>query len=194
MSDNHRSWGQFVEEVADERALDLFEGVEPYTTAELAEELDTTEHTARNKLELLREDGKLERKVLRGGEAPLTVWYRPRGTLGELAAEGDGEDADDDDGISEAEIDEAIEELDVPGTSGMMRDWRRDAVRAAYDHLSEHGTVPVDTFHEEVYPGYAAGYDDPQAWWAMVRERLKELPGVVGPGWDGQTWEYEQPE
>ena len=191
MTDDRRRWGQFVEEVADERALAAFDGAKPYTTAELAEKLDTTEHTARTKLELLYEENKLERKVLRGGEAPLTVWYRPRE---EVVHSADDDEASDDGGVSEGHVEERIERLEVPGTSGMMRDWRRDAVRAAYDHLREHGTVPVEEFHTEIYPGYAAGYDEPQAWWAMVRERLKELPGVVGPGWDGQTWEYEPPE
>lgn len=184
---DERSWGEFVEEVADERALEVFEGAEPYTTAEVADELDTTEHTARTKLKLLREEGRLERKVLRGGEAPLTIWYLPRA---EHARKGLDRSMEADE-IDEDALDEQIEELEVPGTSSMMRDWRRDAVRAAYEHLREHGTTPIDSFEAEVYPSYAAGYDEFQPWWAMVRERLKELPGVVGPDWDGTAWEFD---
>lgn len=184
MSDN-RSWGQFVEEVADERALEVFDGAEPYTTAEIADALDTTEHTARTKLDLLREEGVIERKVLRGGQSPLTVWYLPREAHTQ-ATQSDEPSAE----IDEDLIDERIEELDVPGTSSMMRDWRRDAIRAAYEHLREHDGASVESFEETVYPSYAAGYDDFQAWWAMVRERLKELPGVVGPDWEGTTWEF----
>lgn len=185
--ENQRSWGQFVEEVADERALEAFEGAEPYTTAEIAESMNATEHTARSKLEELAEEGVLERKVLRGEAAPLTVWYLPREAHAGADPRNTAAGVED----PEERADELIEGFDVPGTSEMMRDWRRDAVRAAYEHLREHGTVEAGEFREEVYPGHAAGYDEPQPWWAMVRERLKELPGVSAPAWGGETWEYE---
>jgi len=182
-----RSWGEFVEDIADERALETFSGTEPLTTAEIAAEMNTTEHTARGKLEALASKGALESKVLREETAPLTVWYLPR----EAHVEGASADEEIEDPAERA--DELIESFDVPGTSEMMHNWRRDAIRAAYEYLREHEQVPAAEFREEVYPSHSASYDEPQAWWAMVRDQLKQLPGVVGPTWGGETWSYEDP-
>jgi predicted transcriptional regulator len=182
-----RSWGEFVEDIADERALMTFSGTEPLTTAEIAEEMNTTEHTARGKLEALASKGALESKVLREETAPLTVWYLPRDAL----VRGTEADEEIEDPLERA--DDLIECFDVPGTSSMMHNWRRDAIRAAYEYLRERVRVPADEFREEVYPSHAASYDESQAWWAMVRDRLKQLPGVVGPTWGGETWSYEEP-
>jgi hypothetical protein len=182
-----RGWGEFVEDIADERALETFSGAEPLTTAEIAAEMNTTEHTARGKLEALASKGALESKVLRQETAPLTVWYLPREAHAhEIQLESEVDDP-------EERAEELIESFDVPGASEMMHSWRRDAIRAAYEHLQEAEQVRATEFCEEVYPRHSASYDDTQAWWAMVRDRLKQLPGVVGPTWGGETWCYDDP-
>lgn len=182
-----RSWGEFVEDIADERALQTFSGAEPLTTAEIAAEMNTTEHTARGKLEALASKGALESKVLREETAPLTVWYLPREAHAhETQTESEFE-------APAQRADELISSFDVPGASEMMRSWRRDAIRAAYEHLRDNEQVRATEFVEEVYPRHAASYDDEEAWWAMVRDRLKQLPGVVGPTWGGETWCYDGP-
>lgn len=174
--DDERQWG-FVEGLEDDRILDAFRGSEPLTTAEVAESAGVTEQTAAAKLVELADEWRVRRKRPRGGSV---IWYRP------TSAYGDEPEA------TERSVDDAIDALDVPGTSGMMRDWRRDAVRAAFDFLAEEGSVEEPAFREEVYPVQTASYDDADAWWAMVRPRLRTLPGVDAPTWRSETtWRFE---
>lgn len=185
MSENEgRAWGQYAETVPEDRALSVFSGVEPYTTREVAEAMNVTEHTARTALETLFARGEVGRKEVRGEPATLTVWYRARTGIGEEPAEVESVDVD-------ARVDELLAEVDVPGTSEMMRDWRIDAIRAAFDHLRDVEAVSVDEFLEVVFPAHQAGFDDPDPWWEMVRPRLRRLPGVVNPAWGEDTWRYE---
>lgn len=185
MSENEeRAWGQYAETVPDERALSVFSGAEPYTTRSVAEAMNVTEHTARTALETLHERGEVGRKEVRGEPATLTVWYRTRTSLGEDPAAAESVDVD-------ARVDELLAEVEVPGTSEMMRDWRVDAIRAAFEHLREEEAVSVDEFLEHVFPAHQAGFDDAEAWWEMVRPRLRRLPGVVNPAWGDDVWRYE---
>ncbi len=182
MSDNDdRSWGQFVEEVPDEELLTEFDGAEPRTAAEIADAIATTEYEARSKLDALCRAGELRRKRVRE-EPPLTVWFRPRAVF--VDEDGDGRPVDE-------RVDELLKDMEMPGISGMMRDWRRDAVRAAFDRLREEGELEAADFKRDVYPSHAAGYDDPESWWETVSERLGDLPGVVDPHWGGETWRYD---
>jgi hypothetical protein len=174
--DDERQWG-FVDGVDDDRVLDAFRGSEPLTTAEVAESAGVTDQTAAAKLVELADEWRVRRKRPRSGSA---VWYRP------TSAYGDEPEA------TERSVGDAIDALDVPGTSGMMRDWRRDAVRAAFDYLADEGTVEEPAFREEVYPVQTASYDHPDAWWAMVKPRLRTLPGIDAPTWRSETtWRYE---
>src|SRR6056297_699846 len=125
MSENEeRVWGQYAETVPDERALAVFTGAEPHTTREVAEAMNVTEHTARSALETLHGRGAIGRTEVRGAPATLTVWYRSRTGIG---AEPEDVAVDVD-----ARVDELLADVDVPGTSQMMRDWRVDAIRAAF--------------------------------------------------------------
>jgi len=185
MSENEeRTWGQYAESVPEDRALSVFSGPEPYTTREVAAAMNATEHTARTALEALRERGEVDSKEVRGEPATLTVWYRVRTRMDDPVEENEAVDVD-------ATVDEIIEEEGVPGTSEMMRDWRRDAIRAAFDYLREREEVLIEEFRTEVYPAHEAGFDDEEAWWDMVAPRLRQLPGVVNPAWGGETWRYE---
>lgn len=183
MSDHDdRSWGQFVEEMPDQDVVAGFEGAEPKTVTEVADEHACTEYEARSKLDALCRAGELTSKSVRE-DPPLTVWYRPRAAFVD-----DGESSDR---PLHERVSVLIEDIQVPGTSGMMRDWRRDAIRAAFDHLRDQGELDESELRESVYPAHSAGYDDPDRWWEMVSERLGDLPGVVAPRWGGTTWRYD---
>lgn len=185
MSENEeRTWGQYADALPEDHALSVFSGAEPYTTREVAAAMNVTEHTAGAALEALYERGEVGKKEARGDPATLTVWYRVRTGIGE---EPGGEDALDVD----ARVEELLSEVEVPGTSEMMRDWRIDAIRAAFDHLREHEAVSVDELQAEIFPAHQAGFDDPDAWWELVRPRLRRLPGIVNPAWGDDTWRYE---
>ncbi|WP_135821008.1 transcriptional regulator [Halostella litorea] len=174
--EDERQWG-YVEGVSADRLLAAFEGARPLTAAEIADAAGVSEQTARAELARLRDDGLVRRKAVAG----VTVWFRPVTAFG----------ADDDAGGRSPG--DAVADLDVPGTSDMMRDWRRTAVRAAYDFLADEAPVEEPTFVEEVFPSHSAGYDDPDAWWGMVRPRLRTLPGVDAPTWRSETtWRFER--
>jgi hypothetical protein len=99
----------------------------------------------------------------------------------------EGEEASLPDGAPDDRVEAAIADLSVPGASEMMRDWRRNAVRAAFDYLSDHGTGSSGEIRDAVYPSNGAGYDDPGAWWSFVGPRLADLPGVER---DGEEWAF----
>lgn len=89
---------------------------------------------------------------------------------------------------SRPDVDTLIEEFDVPAKGGEAEARRkREAIRAAYDHLKQVGKAGKSDFSSDVFPENTAGYDSPGGWWNMVQPRLKQLPGVVPSGND---WEY----
>jgi hypothetical protein len=99
-----------------------------------------------------------------------------------------GGDVDGDEvAFDEARIEAAVAAMDVPGTSEMMRDWRRAAVRGAFDHVRTEGTVDSEGVIGAVFPAHSAGYTDEDEWWACVAPRLAELPGIDR---EGDTWEF----
>ncbi|WP_267641438.1 hypothetical protein [Haloarchaeobius amylolyticus] len=169
--------------VADAVVLTVFDDAAPRTATEVAAETDIGPEAAADILDGLAEAGDLRAKELTDGEATLTAYYTPASLHG-TASSADPETARED------AVEEAVAEMDVPGVSEMMIDWRRDAIQAAWDHLADEGTVTDREFKHEVFPKYRAGYDDAEAWWSFVRPRLPRLPGVSGPGEDGSTWEY----
>ncbi|WP_435360082.1 hypothetical protein [Haloarchaeobius sp. DFWS5] len=169
--------------VADAVVLATFDDAAPRTAREVAAETDIDPDIAVGLLDDLVADGELQAKELTDSDTTLTAYFAPVGTPG-VGGSLDPEEA------REQAVDEAVTRMDVPGVSEMMIDWRRDAVRAAWEHLSEEGVVTAEAFKQEVYPKYRAGYDDAEAWWDFLRPRLPRLPGVSGPGEDGSTWEY----
>lgn len=174
--EDERQWG-YVQGVSDDRLLAAFEGGRPLTAAEVAEAAGVSEQTAQAELAGLREAGQVRRKTV----GDVTVWFRP------VTAFGPSDDP------VERSPGDAVAELDVPGTSDMMRDWRRTAVRAAYDYLAESAPVEESSFVEEVFPAHSAGYDDAETWWGMLRPRLRTLPGVDAPTWRSETtWRFEE--
>lgn len=155
-------------------ALSAVPSNDPVSASEVAEELGVAVDVAREALRALTAEDELAHRHVRGRAAAVDVWYRPR-----AGAERD----------LEARVDDAIDELAVPGASEMMRDWRRDAVREAFEYLQETDAADASSVVDAVYPTHAAGFDSEEAWWGMVAPRLERLPGVVAGG-DGDPWRF----
>lgn len=179
--------------------LAAFDDPEPLTAREVADEVGIDPDRAATALDELVTAGRVGRKRIDG----RTVWYPTPGAGNGHAKdhdEGAGEATDDwspdevevrgsslDDDFDESRVEAAIADLEVPGTSEMMRDWRRGAVRAAFDRLREEGEAPSRAIVDAVYPGNPAGYSDREEWWAFVADCLGTLPGVRR---DGDRWEF----
>jgi hypothetical protein len=162
-----------------------FVSAAPLTLPEVVDESGLERENAELALDALVEDGELAEKTLRSGAASLRVWYLPASAHVERLASGtpDPERTD--------AVEETIATLDVPGVSEMMQDWRRDAIRSAWEYIAEHGAATDAAVIDAVYPGHSAGYDDREQWWECVRPRLSSLPGVTQPSeGSDDVWTY----
>lgn len=155
-------------------ALSAVPANDPVSASEVAEDLGVPVGAARDALRELTADDELAHRQVKGRTSALDVWYRPEPeTTVDL----------------EARVDEALAGMDVPGASEMMQSWRRDAVRASFEHLRDAGSMEASGFVDAVYATHEAGFDSAEAWWGMVAPRLGQLPGVV-PGEDGEPWRF----
>ena len=157
----------------------------PRTLPEVVDETGVERERAADALDALVADGDLATKQLQSGAATLRVWYLPATAhverLASAAPDADRADA----------VEDAIAELDVPGVSEMMQDWRRDAIRSAWEYLAEHGAATDGAIVDAVYSAHSAGYDDRDKWWECVRPRLRTLPGITAPvDGDDDVWTY----
>ena len=83
------------------------------------------------------------------------------------------------------DVKHALESLD-------LTEAEREAARAAFGYLYRRGVATDDELCRTVYPGYAAGYESPQAWWeGAIREAFEALPGVKRTG--ERAWQYRRP-
>lgn len=171
------------------QVLAAFVDAESLTVEEVAIAACVPEPAAADALAELVEDGSLRQTTVRGVdirqrkdaeradadlEQPVDLFHRRAEDLESAVGTADGREADADD-----RRERRLARMDVGGASDMMRDWRRDAVRGAHDHLREAGPCEPATIREAVYPTHEAGFDDADAWWDCVRPRLARLPGVV---------------
>nr|WP_032073162.1 HTH domain-containing protein [Halorubrum sp. T3]AGI12349.1 hypothetical protein [Halorubrum sp. T3] len=181
---------------------------DPVVTApELADELPVTSRTVSNRLRELAAGGDVERKDV-GGRA-VVYWLpgtrKPRrnakdrerrlaadqADLEEAAGEGGrSEDIaasdleaepepDRSDRMGEDDVDEVIDDLDLPGR-GERVEQRREAVRACVRYLREHGEAQRSAFVDEVYADRPAGFGSSGGWWnAIGKQGLAEVADVV---------------
>lgn len=191
------------------RVLTAIVDGEPLSVREVAIAADVPESDAAEALEALVADGHLRHTTVRGVdirvrkeaeqagvdlEAPVECYYPSAeslldgvGTTDGLAAAPAGDDESGDADVDP--LDRRLARMDVEGASEMMRDWRRDAVRAAYEFLRESGPADPEAIQEAVYPAHQAGFDDPSNWWDCVRPRLLRLPGVAV---DDGAWDADE--
>ncbi|WP_323675533.1 hypothetical protein [Halorubellus sp. PRR65] len=155
-------------------ALAAIPSNDPVSTAEVADELDATRATAREALLELEAEDELAHREVHGRVGVVDVWYRPLET--------DGATLDE-------RVDDALAELAVPGASELMQDWRRDAVREAFEHLRDAERADASAVVDAVYSTHEAGFESEEAWWGMVAPRLSRLPGVES-GDDGEPWRF----
>lgn len=173
-----------------ERVRSAFVDAEPLRPAEVAVAADVPEPVAADVLEELVSAGDLRHVAVRGVDirqrkqveddevdpsAAIDCYHRPAADLADTVGTRDGNDLRPD----ADRIDRRLARMDVPGASGMMRDWKRDAVRAAHAHLEDAGPCDPAELRDVVYPAHEAGFDDAESWWDCVRPRLARLPGVV---------------
>lgn len=169
---------------------------EPLTAPELADALNCSRRTALDRLTDLADDGRLQSKQVGGrsrvywtpidGETPEPARERDTAASGvsdapkaSPAGAGDVPDSPE-----EIDIDEALDGLDLDAD-------RREAVRAMYAYLAEHGTARKSDFTDDVYPKYPAGYGSPGGWWNRLgKEALASLPGVSKPAEGRPTWRF----
>lgn len=78
----------------------------------------------------------------------------------------------------------ALESLD-------LSEIQRDAARAAFAYLRQHGEATEDDISADVYPNYPSDYSTADAWWdGFVRDAFTAFPGVSED--DGGVWRYHQ--
>lgn len=176
-----------------ERVLEAFVDGAPRTVGDVAISAAVDPAVARATLESLSADDQLLHRTVSGVDitarkaaedapvdidAEIELWSLPPDQL----IEGPTERATADD-----RVDRQLERMTVSGASEMMQNWRRDAVRAAYEHLDslDGETATAAELREELFGPHEAGFDDPEDWWAFVRPRLYRLRGVTV---DGDHW------
>jgi hypothetical protein len=182
-------------------ALAAFDDPEPLTVTEVVEATGLDRDSAERALDRLTSAGRLGTRTV----GDVRVWYAtPGGGNGaettddadrdrpvpeddparadwspeEVTVRGTGGSTEGTTGFDERQVETAVADLDVPGTSEMMRDWRRSAVRAAFEYLRDVGEAGSGDIVEAVYSAHRAGYGDADSWWAFVAPRLASLPGV----------------
>jgi hypothetical protein len=169
--------------------LDVFRSrtdqARPLTANDVMEALGCSRRTAHNKLnDLVDRDRLATRKV----GARSRVWWVPlsgTGTPGDAAAAAalDGE-AD-----RELAVEAEIAAVDLRGDDGAA-EARRDALRAAYDYLSDHPDASESAFLTEVFPRHPADFERADEWWAVIRPALRELPDVDVGEEREHVWHY----
>lgn len=146
----------------------------PLTASDVMEVADCSRRTAHNKLNELVERGVLEtRKV--GSRS--RVWWTP------IERQVSGTDP------AGSEIEQMIEEVDLPGTGKTLVS-RQEALLAAYEYLKDHPEAKKSDFLQDVFPENPAEYETAEGWWNAIQPALAQLPGVDPPEERGHIWHF----
>ena len=139
----------------------------PLTASDVMDALDCSRRTAHNKLGELVEAGAIEtRKV----GARSRVWWIPMPRITDDAEPGRPEQRD-------PAVDTEIADAELPGSGALLRE-RRQALRAAYDYISQNPEATKTEFLTEVFPEHSAGCKTADEWWAMIEPALADLPNI----------------
>jgi hypothetical protein len=193
---------------------------EPLMAPEIADALACSRRTALDKLHELDRDGRVRSKQVGGRsrvywvpidesidtetrlkrlsnelDDPLTVGSTvyedgdshplDGASAGDVAPEpGEGEDSRRGTGAVGGEVDGALADLALDAD-------RREAVRAMYAYLAEHGSARKSDFANDVFPEHPAGYTSIGGWWNRLgKEALASLPGVEKPAEGRPIWRF----
>jgi len=176
---------------------------EPLTAPELAEALNCSRRTALNRLGDLDDDGLLRSKQVGGRSrvywTPIDGRDVPPASSEDSSPESGVDSAPDSDseGIDEKAPHAPRERSDAPADLEAAIDAtgldveRREALRAMYAYLREHGSARKSDFTSDVYSEHPAGYGSPGGWWNKLgKEALASLPGVSKPAEGRPTWRF----
>ena len=98
--------------------------------------------------------------------------------------------------LSREEVEDAVDDLDLPGRTPAMRVKHRNALRDMVLLLQEHGLATREELrdvydpsnHDEPQQGL---YADREQWWREVGDpNLRTLPGVEAPDAAGDCWRF----
>lgn len=157
---------------------------EPLTATEIGEELNCTRRTALTKLNRLEENDAVESKKI-GGRA-RAWWVR----VDRAGLKDHSEHSEPD--TQRAEATEAVfYDIDLPG-SGENLQGRREAVRAIYEYLKEHGKGQRADF-KDVIDVETTGYSSFNSFYANCMDNggvLADFPDIESPGEGGHTYQY----
>lgn len=151
----------------------------PLTANDVMDELGCSRRTAHNKLGTLVDRDLLEtRKV----GARSRVWWVP-------IREPKTPAATETSPVHDSTVDMQIADAELPG-SGELLEKRQEALRAAYDYVSENPNATKTEFLVEVFPDNPAGYKTADEWWKVIEPALTELPNVDVETDRGHVWHF----
>jgi hypothetical protein len=139
----------------------------PLTANDVMDAVDCSRRTAHNKLGELVETGALEtRKV----GARSRVWWIPISSATDNAATAASTQRD-------PAVDAQIADAELPGSGKDLRE-RRQALRAAYDYISDNPEATRTEVLTTVFPDNAVGCKTADEWWAMIEPAIADLPNI----------------
>lgn len=100
------------------------------------------------------------------------------------------------------QMENALDDVDVPGRKAAVEQTRREAIRFAWEFLADRGraesselaNATFGKFFDDDHLGYSTSsrYPGYQMWDGTVRDALKQLPGVEPPAERGSTWRFDE--
>jgi len=151
----------------------------PLTANDVMDELGCSRRTAHNKLNELVDREMLEtRKV----GARSRVWWVP-------IRQPEPPTTTESVPIHDSSVEMQIADAELPG-SGELLEKRQEALRAAYDYVSENPNATKSEFFVEVFPENPAGYKTADEWWKVIEPALTDMPNVDVETDRGHVWHF----
>jgi len=217
MADRERTdSGQFVETVTLENVLDVFNQVRGpvVTSSDVADSLECTTEAARQKLIRLYDQDKVDKRKT----GRTVVYWRTDSQshstpversvpVDDVSPEPTPEPrenepaAQETDEITEQQVKDALEGIDVTGRGAETKEVRRKAILHAWRELREKGEATTQELANSAFDEYADhrkfGYGESSNhyrgytfWDSCARDVFKQLPGVESPPQRGNTWYF----
>jgi len=221
MSERERNdSGQFAGTVTLEDVAGVFDHVRGpvITSSDVANQFDCTTESARQKLTRLYDQGRVDKRKT----GRVVVYWRtdnvssqeghstrvertepvddvsPEPTLEPRENVAATQETDE---ITEQQVKDALEEIDVTGRGVETKEVRRKAILHAWRELREKGEATTQKLANSAFDEYADhhkfGYGESSShyrgytfWDSCARDVMKQLPGVESPPQRGNTWYF----